>query len=113
MAAESKLTPKIAKQLAWCFEHVMRRRKEELPGGLSITIYIDLAGRRHVMLARQGAVGPSQQEAATVLAHWPEPTPPASEVRWTPATLGRIKVLVSIWTLPEQAKQLELEQSRD
>lgn len=104
VATDSKLTPRIARVLAWCFEHPTRKRKEPLPGGLSITVYVDLAERRHVCLARHGDVGPSLQEAKTVLAHWPEPVP--GDVHWSPAKLGRFSVLVSIWKAP--AVQLAL-----
>jgi len=107
MATDSKLTPKISRLLAWCFDHVTRKRKEPLPGGLSITVYVDLAGRRHVCLARKGESGPSLQEAKTVLAHWPEPVP--ADVHWTPGKLKNFSILISIWNAPEQVEQLTLE----
>jgi hypothetical protein len=108
--SDSKLTPPIAKLLAWCFDHPTRRRKHAFAGGLSITVYIDLADRRHVMLARRGDVGPSAQEAKTVLAHWPEPVP--AGIEWTPAKVKRFAILVAIWKAPVQPEQLELGETR-
>lgn len=102
----SKLSYKLAHQLAWCLEHAGKRRQESYPGGLIIILYVDLAGRRHVCLARKGATGPSDQEARTVVAHWPEPAP--AGVTWSTAELRGLKVMLSLWAVPESVKQLEL-----
>lgn len=109
----SELTANIAKLVTWCDAHrgTAHKRKWEGKQGLSITLYIDDAGRRHVLLARIGAPGPSLQEARTVLAHWPEPVP--ANVEWTgPVAKGRFRVLLALWKVPAQAEQLKLETSR-
>lgn len=107
--SDSRLTAGIRQILTWCFDHPGKRRKYATPGGMTVILYIDLAGRRHVCLSRRGDVGPSLQEAKTVLAHWPEPAPAPAEVMWTPAKLGKFSVLVSIWKVPAAPQQLQLE----
>lgn len=110
--SESDLAKAIAKLLDYCRRNPMRKRKWEGRSGLSITLYIDQAARRHVLLARVGQVGPSLQEARTVLAYWPEPVP--GGIEWTgPVKKGRFCILVSLWSVPEMPKQLSLESSRD
>lgn len=104
---ESELAKAIARLLDYCQRNPMRKRKWEGRSGLSITLYIDQADRRHVLLARIGQVGPSLQEARTVLAYWPEPVP--AGIEWTqPTQKGRFCVLIAIWKLPAVPTQLKL-----
>ncbi|MCC6192237.1 MAG: hypothetical protein IT318_24665 [Anaerolineales bacterium] len=97
------LKEQLTDQLAWCRRHVEQRQRIELKGGLRITVYIDGAGAAHVMLARDGAKGPSDDEARTVLAHWPEPI--AGPVTWERAA-GRLAAWMTA-TLPK-TNQLSL-----
>lgn len=97
------LKEQLAKQMAWCRHHVNQRQRIELQHGLRITAYVDAAGAAHVMLARDGDKGPSDQEARTVIAHWPEPI--AGAVTWERAK-GRLAAWMTA-TLPK-TNQLSL-----
>lgn len=80
---DSKLTPKLALLLEWATRNPTQKRAtfEPLPGGLLIKVYVDHTGLRHLLLARRGDVGPSDQECQTVIAHWPEKL--AAPVEWS------------------------------
>lgn len=106
MTTDSKLTVAIRQLLVWCFDHVGAKRRYDLQGGLTLIVYIDVHNRRHVFLSRRGDVGPSEQEAKTVLAHWPEPAPAAIE--WNVDQAGRFSYRWAVWDLPAAPVQLEL-----
>ena len=107
MSGSSKLTPRLAPLLEWAQRNPERRRQfEPLAGGLLVKVRIDHTEMRHVLLARVGAKGPSDQECRTVLAHWPEPVP--AGVAWTAFQRGEYQCCVAIWRPEKLGQQLEL-----
>jgi len=78
-----------------------------LANGLLIKLYIDHSGLVHVLLAREGAKGPSAQECKTVLAHWPEAVP--ANVGWTAFARAPYECCVAVFRPPAPPEQLSLE----
>lgn len=93
--------------LRFCDAHPGQERRQtwRLTSGLTIVLYVDADGARHVLLSRENQAGPSDQEAKTVLEHWPEAVDAA--VRWArPARKGKVICMTAVW--PKPARQLTL-----
>lgn len=93
------LKAQLTTRLAWARRHPDKRTRLDLANGLGITLYVDGLGDTHVLLTRPGRIGPSAQEAKTVLAHWPEP---AAGAEWTPGTSGAVTWLAATLSKPRQ-----------
>lgn len=103
----SSLTKGLAVRLRFCLGHRGGRNKREWPlrSGLTIALYVDDKGLRHVLLTRESEPGPSALEARTVIEHWPEPV--TDDVEWVEGNKGHVRYLAAVWGPP--AEQLSLE----
>jgi hypothetical protein len=74
----SSLTGELDLLRAQAWKHPGKAANKTLLRGLRLDLIAERSGTYRLLLARQGAA-PSDQELATVLAHWPEPVGETSE----------------------------------